>query len=93
MLTYTFTAIKKSVNQILVAIVPWPVDELSLVMVKLAHSREANGFPRDSFILHVRPKGKYNDKMIDILYLNSHWMENDRFTAINMYMHVGLMFR
>ena len=89
MLTYTFTAIKKSVYQILV--VPWPVDELSLV--KLAHSREANGFPRDSFILHVRPKRKYNDKMIDILYLNSHWMENDRFTAINMYMHVGLMFR
>ena len=51
-------------------------------LVKLAHSREANGFPRDSFILHVRLKRKYNDKMNDILYLNSHWMENDRFTAI-----------
>ena len=59
-------------------------------LVKLAHSREANGFPRDSFILHVRPKRKCDDKMIDILYLNSHWMENDRFTAIRMYMHVGL---
>ena len=59
-------------------------------LVKLAHSREVNDFPWDSFILHVCPKRKYNDKMIDIRYLNYHWMENDRFTAIKMYMHVGL---
>ena len=88
MLTYTFTAIKKS-QCTKFSLYPgrW-MNSKSLV--KLAHSREANGFPRDSFILHVRPKRKYNAKMIDILYLNSHWMENDRFTAIKMYLHVGL---
>ena len=87
MLTYTFTAIKKSVYQILV--VPWPVDEFK-ELGKTGAFKRSKRLSSDSFILHVRPKRKYNDKMIDILYLNSHWMENGRFTAINMYMHVGL---
>ena len=55
-------------------------------LVELTRSGEANSFPRDLFILHECPKRKYNNKMIDIHYLNSHGMENDRFTAIKMYM-------
>ena len=31
---------------------------------------------RDLYILHECPKRKYNNKMIDIHYLNSHRMEN-----------------
>ena len=87
MLTYTFTAIKKSVYQILV--VPWPVDEFKELGKTGAFKRSkrlSSGFIYSPSC----PRRKYNDKMIDILYLNSHWMENDRFTAIKMYMHVGL---
>ena len=53
--------------------------------ITLARSGGANSFPR-IYILHVCPERKYNDEMIDIHYLNAHWMESDRFTALKMYM-------
>ena len=55
-------------------------------LVEMARSGETNSFPWDLFIRHECPKRKYNSKVIDIHYLNSHGMESDRFTAIKMYM-------
>ena len=65
------------------------VDEFKeLVGVKVNWSVQGKQTAFLRIILHVCLKRKYNTNMIDLHYLNTHWMENVRF--IHSYKSVGL---